>query len=189
MSRDPAVNVSSDRELLALARRVLSGERYAVEESQDGVGILLAENRYFVIGVVATATLRELTIAESFAEAVLSERMNAADTGPKRWDAYLVLLTQEKTSDDSETARLLFRINYDTSRVRRIAHSGVSPTLASVRNALTPFVAPVAVDDELIAGDAFASILKALTARDIQRNLAERAVGGFRQGADLDDIL
>lgn len=189
MSSDSGVNVSSDRELLALARRVLNEEHYAVEESHDGVELLLAENRYFVIAVVATATLRELMIAESLGEAVLAVRMQTADAGPKRWDAYLVLLTQERSPDDSETARQLYSINYDTSGVRRIAHSGVSPTVAAVREALTPFVAPIELDEQGLADDAFASMIEALAARGIERNLAQRAVSGFRQGADLDDIL
>lgn len=189
MSGDPPINVSSDRELVALARRVLNDEQYAVEESHDGVELLLAENRYFVIGVVATATLRELMLAEPLGESVLTDRMKAADPGPKRWDAYLVLLTQERSPDDSETARQLYSINYDTSCVRRIAHSGVAPTVAAVREALTPFVAPVKLDDEGMATDAFASMTDALTARGIDRGLADRALTGFRQGAELDDIL
>lgn len=189
MSADAGARVSSDRELIALARGVLEEEQYVVEELHDGVPLLLAENRYFVIGVVATPTIRELLLAESLGEVLLTDRMKAGDPGPKRWDAYLVLLTQERSPDNSETTRQLFGINYDTSGVRRIAHSGVAPTVAAVREALTPFVAPVELEDQGIASDAFNTLTEALAARGIERQLADRAVSGFRQGADLDDIL
>lgn len=190
MSADDArATVRSDRELLALARGVLEEEQYAVEDLSNGLPLLLAENRYFVVGVVATPTLRELILAESMGEAALTDRMRATDPGPKRWDAYLVLMTQERSPDDSATARQLFSINYDTSSVRRIAHSGVSPTVTSVREALTPFVAPIELEDQGIASDPFAAMVEALAARGIERGFADRAVDAFRQGADLDDIL
>lgn len=189
MNDESRARVSSDRELIALAQSVLSSEQYVIEDVEDGIRLLLAENRYFVVGLVATPTLDELLLAEALGETALMNRMKTANPGPKRWDAYLVLLTQEKSPDDSHTARQLFSINYDTSAVRRIAHTGVAPTVAAVREALTPFVAPVHLDAREVGTDAFGLMVESLAARGVARGLADRAVNAFRQGADLNDLL
>jgi len=184
------VDIQSDPELLALARAVLSGEQYRVEEVSDhGIPMLLAENYYFIVGVAAAPTIAQLVLAEGVAEDVLARRLGEADVGPKVWDAYLILLTQEGLSEGGEATRNLFRINYDTQAIRRIAHSGVGPTLAEVRHALTPFVVPIELDDPTIAGDAFKSFTDALIQRGISRELATRAVAAFRQGGRIDDLI
>ena len=181
--------VSSDRELLALSRSILHGENYTVEEVEDDVSLLLAENPYFVVGVAATSTIAQLLLAESVAAGMITNRLAVSDAGPKRWDAYLILLTQERSPETSETTRELFNINYDTTGLRRIAHTGVDATLAAVRNALTPFVAPIELDDPSIAADPFTSFIEALGSRGVERDLAIRAVSAFRQGVNLGDVL
>ena len=79
------------------------------------------------------------------------QRLTASDAGPKRWDAYLILLTQERSPETSDTTRELFNINYDTTGLRRLAHTGVDATLTAVRQALIPFVAPIELDDPSVA--------------------------------------
>lgn len=181
--------VSADRELLALARSILADEGYVVEEIEATTALVLAENPYFLVGVAATPTIAQLLVAEGIAEAMIAERLAAADPGPKRWDAYLILLTQERSPENSETTRELFNINYDTTNLRRIAHSGVDATLAAVRDAMTPFVAPIELDDPTLAQDAFSFFAEALAGRGIERDLVNRAIGGFRQGVPLGDVL
>jgi hypothetical protein len=187
---DATQGIRVDDELLAFARTVLVGERYVVEDvTADGVRLLLAENRYFVLAVVAAATIEQIVIAEGWGEEFLVGRLRSANMGPKLWDAYLVLLTQELLPDRGDATRELFQINYDTRGVRRMAHSGVFPRLADVRNALTPFVAPIELDDPTIATNAFDSFIEALVARGIDREVAVRAVTASRQGADIADAL
>jgi hypothetical protein len=188
MSNGQSIRV--DDELLALARTVLIDEDYVVEDvTADGLHLLLAENRYFVLGVVTTATIDQIVVAEGWAEEFLVERLRSADMGPKLWDAYLILLTQERLPESGNATRDLFQINYDTRGVRRIAHSGVFPRLVDVRNALTPFVAPIELDDPTIATSAFESFIESLVARGIDREMAVRAVTASRQGADIADAL
>jgi hypothetical protein len=187
---DPSQNIRFDDELLALARTVLVDEDYVVEDvTADGVRLLLAENRYFVLAVVTAATVAQMVTAEGWAEEFLVGRLRSADIGPKLWDAYLILLTQERLPERGDATRDLFQINYDTRGVRRMAHSGVSPRLADVRNALTPFVAPIELDDPAIATSAFESFIESLVARGIDREVAVRAVTASRQGADIADTL
>lgn len=189
MSDAAPAAVSSDRELLALSRSILSDEGYVVEEIEAGTTLILAENPYFLVGVAATPTIAQLLVAEGIAEAMITDKLAAADPGPKRWDAYLILLTQERSPENSDTTRELFNINYDTTNLRRLAHSGVDATLTAVRNALTPFVAPIELNDPSLAKDAFSFFTEALAARGVERDLADRAISAFRQGVPLGDVL
>ena len=165
MSDQEGVNVSTDRELLVLARSVLADEGYSVEDVDGELPLLLAENNYFVVGVATAPTIYQLLAAEGIAEAMLVDRLTSSDPGPKRWDAYLMLLTQEQSSESAEVSRDLFSINYDTVGLRRIVQTGVAPRLASVRTALAPFVEPIQLDDPSIASDPFESLVEALAAR------------------------
>jgi hypothetical protein len=174
---------------MALARSVLVEEGYAIEEVAGDLALLLAENPFFLVGVSATPTIAQLLIAQPLAEAAISDRLAVSDPGPKRWDAYLILLTQERSLENKQTTRILFDINYDTSNLRRIAHAGVQATLMAVREALTPFVAPIELDDPSIARDPFDAMMETLAARGVDRDLASRAIAGFRQGVPLGDVL
>ncbi len=161
MTEPPRTQISWTASL-ALARSILTDERYVVEAIDGDIPLLLAENRYFVVGVAATSTIAQLLVAESVAEGMISSRLISSNPGPKRWDAYLILLTQERSPETGETTRDLFNINYDTAGLRRIAHTGVDATLAAVRNALTPFVSPIKLDDPSISIDAFTAFVEAL---------------------------
>lgn len=178
-----------DRDLLGLARTVLVSEGFEVEMFEGEVPLLLAENKYFVVGVAATATIRDLIQAEGLAAQGLTERMSKADAGPKLWDAYLVLLTQERSPDAGSVTRELYQINYDTSRLRRLAHTGVPGTVAGVRTALTPFVRPITLDSPIVQIDPFDSMIASLTLQGVDRELAARAVDAFRQGGNVGDAF
>lgn len=180
----------SDPDLFALAREVLNEEGYALQVvNEDGLDVLFAENPYFIVAVTTAPTIDELILAEGRAEQVLHSRLRSADIGAKVWDAYLVLLTQERLVDGGEATRHLFSINYDTTAIRRIAQSDVSPTLRRVRLALTPFVAPIELDDPAIVMDAFAAFVEALVERGVDPQVATRAVTAFRQGGRIADAL
>jgi hypothetical protein len=190
MKGSDETRVRSDDELVALAKAALTSEGYRVEEVEaNSLRMLVAENRYFIVAVVATSTIQQLLLGEDTASRLLQERLIGADVGPKVWDLYLVLLTQERLPNGGEVTRNLFAINYDTRGIRRIVHSGVAPTLTAVRAALTPFVRPVELDDPGIAADPFQSFIYALTERGVDLDTASRAVSAFRQGVSIDDAL
>ncbi len=186
---NPAQIPLADGDLISLAESILTDQGYFVEKLDSPLGLLLAENAYFIVAVVAFHTLQDLRAAQGPAEAALAERLETASIGPKKWDAYLVLLTQERAPEDDLTTRELYAINYDTTRLRRIAHTGVSLTSESVSNALAPFVAPLERNAAVIHEGPFARLLTALEARGVDRALANRAIAAFEQGASLDDVL
>ena len=137
----------------------------------------------------AMNTIQDLLLSEGLAEGVIAERLSAGAVGPKKWDAYLVLLTQERSSEDDATTRDLYAINYDTARLRRIAHTGVDATSWAVAHALAPFVAPTEETSLAIHDDPFLAFVDVLASRGVARDIANRAVTAFEQGASLNDVL
>lgn len=178
----------SDDDLLQVARAVLTGQGFQVEMLGGTIDLVLAENSYFVVAVAAMNTIGELIHAEPVALDALAQLLESAILGPKKWDAYLVLLTQEKSAESDDVTRDLYAINYDTSRLRRIAHTGVDPTPDAVSHALAPFVAPSS-KTSIRQGEAFESLLQVLVSRGVDEDLARRAITAFEQGATLDDVL
>lgn len=179
----------SDSGLLLLARDALREAGFAVEEVPGEPDVVLAENRYFVIAVAATPTIDQLLLAESHIGSTLAKRLAESEVGPKLWDSYLVLLTQERSVESDEASRALYEINYDTARMRRIAHIGVEASGAGVREVLAPFVAPNSVSDASLTESPMGLLLNALASRGIDKDLAARAVAAFEQGASLVDVL
>lgn len=180
----------SDDEILRITKAAMSAQGFQVETINEGIDLVLAENNYFVVAVAAMNTIRDLILAEPVALEVLSQRIASAALGPKKWDTYLVLLTQEKSAEDDDVTRDLYAINYDTSRLRRIAHTGVDPTLEAVGHALAPFAEPVtSTTDADTQADALDSLLSALISRGVDDDLAQRAITAFEQGATLNDVL
>lgn len=180
---------SADSELLAIVETILGEQGYAVERLENPFSMILAENVFFVIAVVSCHTIQDLTYAQGAAEQALVERLATVNLGPKKWDAYLVLLTQERSREDDLVTRELYAINYDTTRLRRIAHTAVSATSVSVSHAMAPFLAPPEGSAMNMPGDPFARLLDALEARGVDRNIADRAISAFEQGGSLSDVL
>ncbi|MDQ0822355.1 hypothetical protein QFZ79_000091 [Arthrobacter sp. V4I6] len=179
----------SDDELLSLTKTVLSEQGFQVETMAENIEFILAENRYSIVAVVAMNTISNLVLAEPVVLEALSQRIESVSLGAKKWDTYLVLLTQEKSAEDDAVTRDLYAINHDTSRVRRIAHTGVDPTPQAVRHALAPFIVPMTPTTPVAHVDALDLLLHALIANGVAEELAGRAVTAFRQGAPLDDVL
>lgn len=188
MKTEP-IHARSDEDLLNIAKTVLSEQGFHIESVSGNVDLILAENSYFVVAVAAMNTTRDLILAEAVAFNALAERIESVSLGPKKWDTYLVLLTQEKSAEDDEVTRDLYSINYDTSRLRRIAHTGVDATPEAVSHALAPFVEPAASAASAAQDDALDSLLRVLITRGVDRELARRAITAFEQGASLDDVL
>lgn len=179
----------SDDELLRITKAVLSEQEFHVETVSGNVDLILAENTYFVVAIAAMNTIHDLILAESVIFEALAQRIETAILGPKKWDTYLVLLTQEKSAEEDDVTRDLYAINYDTSRLRRIAHTGVDPTMEAVSHALAPFVEPATSTTPATQADALESLLHALISRGVDEEFAERAITAFEQGVALDDVL
>ena len=99
----------TDEDLFALARNVLSEAGFAQEEVKlQDTAVLLAENEYCIVALAATPTMDDLVAAEPHLEAYLHKGVEGADIGPKIWDIYVVLLTQENPSEQGSGLLPLF---------------------------------------------------------------------------------
>ena len=180
----------TDEDLFALARKVLSDAGFAQKEvTLNDVAVLLAENAYCIVALATTPTVDDLIAAEPQVEALLHRSVERVGIGPKLWDAYVVLLTQERPSEQRGGLRPLFNINYDTRGFRRMARVGVEATIRGVRNALAPFVAPVRLEDPELATAPLVALAAALITHGVNESVAGRAVEIYRQGGRLGDAL
>lgn len=190
MPSEVAGGIHVDDELLALAAETLRSEDFQVAQTeQDGLMSVIAENHYFIVSVLAASTVDQLLQSEEAVVTSLIRRMKEAELGPKIWDAYVILLTQELMVDSGEHTEEIFALNYDTMSVRRIAHAGVSPTMADVRRALAPFVRPVELDDESVSEDPAGEFIAALIDRGVSSDLANQAVSVHMRGGKIDDVI
>ena len=179
-----------DQDLFALAGSVLSEAGFAQKEVKlHEAAILLAENAYCIIALAAMPTMNELVAAEPHVEAVFRHAVDNADLGPKLWDAYIVLLTPESSLDQVRGLGPLFNINYDTHGFRRMARVGIEPTLQGVRRALTPFVAPLRLENTGLSTDPLVALSAALIGHGVDESVVNRAVEIYQRGGNLDDAL
>ncbi len=180
----------TDEHLFALARTVLSDAGFTQKEvALHNAAVLLAENAYCIVALATTPTVDDLIAAEPQVEALLHSNVEREGIGPKLWDAYVVLLTQERPSDQRDGLRPLFKINYDTRGFRRMARAGVEPTIRGVRNALTPFVEPVRLEDTGLATPPLVALVAALITHGVNESVAGRAIEIYKQGGRLGDAL
>lgn len=184
-----STSARSDNELLRIAKVVLSGQGFHTESVTGDIDLVFAENSYFIVAVAAMNTIRDMIFGEPAAFEALVHRIEKVALGPKKWDTYLVLLTQERSAEDDDVTRDLYAINYDTSQLRRIAHTGVDPTPEAVSHALAPFIEPTTSLTSSAQADPLNSLLGALISRGVDQELAQRAIAAFEQGASLDDVL
>ncbi len=174
-----AAMIEVDLALIDESRRLLEQFGFTVIEAELSparLPWLLAENGLFALGIAAARTLRYLLALEAHATPVLAERIRGA--GPKRWDAYLVLLAREDRDDRG--TRMVRNLQYDTSLLRRVVNLGVQADEASVRRALAAFL-PLPPPGQQEMGSAFADLVEELVLQGIERESALGAVQFFQQ--------
>ena len=185
-----APSFRTDEDLFALARSVLAEAGFAQEEVKlQDTSVLLAENAYCIVALVATPTMDDLVAAEPHVEAFLHKAVEGADIGPKLWDVYAVLLTQESPEGHGDGLRPLYKINYDTHDFRRMARVGIEATIQGVRNALTAFVDPVKLEDRELATAPLEALSAELISFGVDESVAIRAVEIYQRGGQLDDVI
>lgn len=176
--------------LLRTAEAVLLEEHYQVRHVDvDGeVGqFLLAENEFFILGLVATSSLHDLLVVHPLASKRLLELIDASQLGAKRWDVYLVLLTEERVPLDSPAYRSLKEINYDTMGLRRIARAGVGSGADDIQTALRSFLPlPRSRQSEVLV-DALRQLELELPSQGVREEDASRAIAHFRSVRTLAD--
>lgn len=176
-------------EHLRLAEEILRRASFATSwiELSGKWRILVAENDYFVLGVAAAPTLRDLLSAEEALSVTFVNQLADRAAGPKQWDAYLVLMTPELLSGSKEATSELVALNYDTRYLRRLAHVGVQAAANSIESALRPFL-PLPIGRDLESAVDPLSLLQAeLPHFGVTPEKAAQAVENYRSAGTIDD--
>lgn len=136
----PWANTTEVSPLLSSAAEVLGAEGFDLKSlTTDNLAspMLLAENEYFILGLSAFGDAQELAAVEGAAAVGLAEAV--IESGSKRWDLYLVLLTESESQDDA-MSEVVTEILYNTRYLRRVVRWDVSAVGEFMRFALRPFL-------------------------------------------------
>lgn len=128
------------KSLLAAAALVLRSHAFGLRTvplTGMSTQLLLAENELFLLGLVEFPGPDHLAAVESAAALDLAERLDQA--AAKRWDAYLVLLTDSPAANQEMSAAVA-DILYNTRYLRRIIRWELAPSDDSLTTALKPFL-------------------------------------------------
>ena len=177
-----------DPALVLLARDVLAQAGYHHRQiSENGETVLLAENRYLIMGLAATATISDFAAAESALTAIIQNEISSSrvELGRKSWELYLVLMTQEKLGEQTTDTQTLFEIGYDSSRFRRIVRVGVIATERAVRRALSMFLDLPESDTGGFPADPLSALSAMLVEQGFDKEIADRVVNIYRNEEDL----
>jgi hypothetical protein len=181
-------NPFSSNILLQDAEALLKEAGFSTSRSELAGGelpSLVAEDKFFVVAVVAAATLDDARRGEPSAVSGLLQRLAVAEAGAKRWDAYVVLLTAEPIETPEQT-RDVVDLQYNTRGVRRIVATGVSDR-DSVAVALRPFL-PLPETSAGGLGNALDELVDQLILNGVPADAAPRYVAAFAKQGTLDDV-
>ena len=179
--------------LLKAAERLLKRAGFAVRtELLDGSdhSWLLAENELFVVGAIAGESLEELQPVESIATNALLERLGGLDSGAKRWDVYLILLTPQRWNTIDSRDRVEFI--YNTRGIRRLIGAELlaeeeSEIEDAVAGVLRPFL-PLSDPREAALDDLDEALVAALIVNGVDAEEAPRYVAAYRARGSLEDV-
>jgi hypothetical protein len=181
----PPESVSAEPRLLEEASTVL-GSTFEVRHGSLSMGApwLLAENAWFLLGVVAGTTLEDLRVLEDFAADELGELASDDELGAKRWDTHLVLLAAQDI--DVGSGADAAAIQNDLRAMRRIIATGVAAEPRRLQAALASFL-PLPASSTTTAAP-LAELEAALVINGVAEEDAALAVAAFQQSGDLDAL-
>lgn len=176
--------------LLASAAELLADSGYRSAGADAGNAWKVSNSRLFedpysLAAVVVYDTWKEMLEHWPDAQAALVETMSTrlSKAEPKSWDGYLVLLTP--AFPDSNSARDVTAIRYDTTRVRKLIATGEDlQTLEDVRRAILPLLPVLTVAGDR-PRDVLDLLIEALAKRGIDRDDVSRLVAAFNGNQPL----
>jgi hypothetical protein len=180
------MTMSSSETLLGPAALLLRGHGFVTQPVTlvPGLTLLLAENDFFVVGLVEFATPVDLSSVESASAAEFAARLSDGG-GAKRWDAYLVLLSPAALAGDVMPESVT-TIVYNTRFLRRIVRWNVGPDEDSLSRALRPFLPLTSAEagEQSSPLDRLAGQLPSygISSEDALQALAEWRMTGARDG-------
>jgi hypothetical protein len=171
---------SSEHPLLELAQAILVDEGFEVRTvvlSDARESVVVAEDEYSFVALVAADRWEELSGRLSAIDIGLANWVAEHGAGSKRWDVYLACLVQERLADPDEFAEAE-RFEADTARVRKYVRAGVLPEPGVLQKALAPFLRLRPATGQA-AVDPLRALEEKLRGRGIDSDSAHLAVESF----------
>lgn len=170
----------TDDSLLELAEVVLRKANFRLQYDRIGGDepVLLVENSDAVAAVAAFLSVRDLIEAESDVSRAVSRRVASAPASPKRWDAYVVLLTSARSA--AQYSEELALLTQNLRHVRRIVRVGVDPTRAGLTRALRPLLPLAAINESRWDEDPLGSMRRLLERDGFEAREIEKALDDFQ---------
>lgn len=165
--------------LLGPAALLLRSYGYQTDSAGIGGGatLLLAENDYFALGVAEFEAPAHLSAVEEACASALAKRIST-EAGPKRWDAYLILLSTT-VQDDETMPEAVANIVYNTRFFRRLVRWSVAPESNSLERALRPFLPFTAAQAGLSTGPVD-RLKESMASYGVSRDEADHAIALWR---------
>lgn len=176
--------------LMAAASEVLTGSGFRVvpfelTERWGTSNCRVFEDPYSLVAVTIFDTWKQLQDrwpdSQSSLVDLVASKLSKSEA--KAWDVYLAVLTPAFA--DTDSARELNAIRYDTTRVRKLISTGEDlTTLDGVRRTLLPLlpINPIALEPPR---DIFELLIDALESKGIERSDVRRLVDAFASNKDL----
>lgn len=179
--------------LLDAAAQVLRRAGFSVAiEPLEGAARqwVLAENELFAVAALAGETLNEVATHEDTAVEAMLDRLGGLDSGAKRWDAYLVLLTPQRWAEIDSRERV--ELVYNTRGIRRLVSAELAPdeggelrpALARALRSFLPLAEPLSAALE----DLDEALVNSLVLNGVNREAAQRYVAAYSAKGSLDDV-
>jgi hypothetical protein len=156
-----------------------------VEMLESSVPWILAENAYFLVGVVVTESFAQVEAVEPEAVLALLRRIERGSAESKVWDAYLLLTCPDvlRTADEVESAAA---VSQSLRGVRRLVAAEVTGP-SDMRRALAPFL-PLPKPAAEFEVSALEALRVELVVNGVPEVDAMRYVEAFRDEGSLKDV-
>jgi hypothetical protein len=171
---------STEHPLLEIAQAVLVDDGFEVRTvvlADARESVVVAENEYSFVGLVAADRWRDLSGRLAAIDIGLANWVSARGAASKRWDVYLACFVQDHFANAEEFAQAE-RFEADTTRVRKYVRAGVLPEPDTLRKALAPFL-PLRPPTAQATVDPLLALEEKLRGRGIDFDTARLAVESF----------
>jgi hypothetical protein len=169
-----------DTELFELAEVVLRQYGFDVDRlTTDGIPYLLAEDQDSVLVLTSVVGINDVMAVEPELTRVLAARVATASIESKRWDCYVIVITNARP--DERMGAAISSVAYNLSDVRRLIRVGVDTTRADVERSLRAIL-PLSgsVGEEEMLYDPLAALGERLIADGLSAPDVEEAIAAFR---------
>lgn len=175
-----------DHALIVLARDVLAAAGFTVTTlrlHEIDVAVVAVENAYSLAAILAGDDWSHIRPWIGPVDVAFSNWAVQQEPTGKRWDLYLICLTQEGLSSPAQYAQAE-RFEADTRRVRKFVRDGVLPERLDVERALSPLL-PLEFGTGPVVADPLRALEAKLRTRGVSAEAATTAVQAFIETGEV----